>query len=214
MRKFRPGISFVIPIIVLNIIVYIIQVTTGPGFTEALLLRRGDLWNAPWTLLTSMFLHGGGMHILFNMYSLLIFGPILEQKIGSKRFILSYLGAGLFASAVGQFFYDSALGASGAVMGIIGLTIFLMPNLPVLFFFIIPMPLWVAGAVMAALDIFGAVGIGQQGIANVAHLAGLGLGLLIGFFLSRQKQRFYTKFSQKGEMDDNDIDEYLKSGRI
>jgi len=69
------------------------------------------------------------------MYALLIFGPLIESKIGSKRFIMIYFISGLLAGIGSTFFYAKALGASGAIMGILGVTIVMMPNLRVLLFF-------------------------------------------------------------------------------
>lgn len=207
-------IPAVMPIVFINIGIFFLQMVFKDSFTESLLLHQGDLWHAPWTLITSMFLHANAMHLFFNMYTLIIFGPLLEEKLGSWRFLLAYLGTGIFAGIISQFVYPAALGASGAVMGIVGVIIMVMPNLPVFFFFVIRMPLWVAGIVIAGIDLLGVFGIGFSGIANLAHLAGLGVGLGIGYLLGKQKQTFYKKFTKSSEMDDNDIEEYLKSGRI
>jgi membrane associated rhomboid family serine protease len=210
----RKSISVVMPIIIINIAIYLLQLIMQDSFTGPLILKQGDLLHAPWTLITSMFLHATPLHIFFNMYVLLMFGPMLESKIGPLRFTLAYFATGIFASVVSQFFYPASLGASGAIMGILGIIIILMPHLPVVFFFFIPMPLWIAGIVIAAVDILGALGVGIQGIANWAHLAGLSLGLVIGLLLNKQKKHFYKKFTKTSEMDDSDIDEYLRSGRI
>jgi membrane associated rhomboid family serine protease len=216
--------SFVIPLIFVNICIFIFQIVLGQGFTDALVLNKGDLFIRPWTLLTSMFLHGSPMHLVFNMYALLIFGPLLEQRIGAKRFIIAYLGTGLLAGLIASevarvcdffplpqnFCFQSALGASGAILGIIGVTIVLMPNLGILLFFIIPMPLWVFGIIIALIDLFGIT----PGVASAAHLAGLSAGALYGLHLRGQKREFHKKFKQKFELDDDDVEEYLKSGRI
>jgi len=205
--------SVILPIIIANIIMFALQIITGNSFTNALILRAGDLVVRPWTLVTSMFLHGSVLHIFFNMYVLFMFGPLLEQRIGPKRFLLIYFVSGILAALISQFIYPAALGASGAIMGIIGVVIMLLPNLRVLFFFVIPMPLWIAGIVIAAIDIFGALGCGGQ-VANVAHLVGLGCGLFYGWLLKGQKRKFHRKFEQKSYMSSDDVDEYLRSGRI
>jgi membrane associated rhomboid family serine protease len=216
--------SFVIPLIFVNFLMFLFQIVLGQGFTDSLVLNKGDLFIRPWTLLTSMFLHGGVWHIVFNMYALLIFGPLLEQRIGPKRFILAYIGTGLLAGIIasevarvcdflplpGNFCFQSALGASGAILGIIGVTIVLLPNLGILLFFVIPMPLWMFGIVIALVDLLGIT----PGVASAAHLAGLGAGVLYGLHLRGQKKEFHKKFKQKFELDDEDIEEYLKSGRI
>jgi len=204
--------SVVLPLIGINILVFILQKTIGPGFTNAFLLHGGDLLVRPYTIITSMFLHGGFDHILFNMYVLFIFGTLLEQRIGQKRFLIIYFLSGILAGIGSQFLYDAALGASGAIMGMMGVVIMIMPNLRVLFFFFIPMPLWIAGIVIALIDTIGI--FLPNSIANLAHLIGMGTGLTYGFLLKKQKKKFHRKFSKKMELDSDDVDEYLRSGRI
>jgi len=205
--------SVVLPIIGANVIIFLLQLVLGGWFTDAFVLRAGDLLARPYTLLTSMFLHGGVDHILFNMYVLFIFGTLLEQRIGQKRFMFIYFASGILAALISQFIYPAALGASGAIMGMMGVVIMIMPRLKVLFFFFIPMPLWVAGIVIAVIDILG-VFIPGGGVANVAHLVGLACGLVYGYSLKKQKKRFHRRFKHKTEMNSDDIEEYLRSGRI
>ncbi|MFW6220747.1 MAG: rhomboid family intramembrane serine protease, partial [Nanoarchaeota archaeon] len=145
------GINRIIPIIiVINIICFLLQ--NFDGFTELFFVAKGDYFNRPWTLLTSIFLHGSLFHILINMYILYMFGGLLESKIGSKRFLSLYLTCGIFASFISSLIYPAALGASGAIFGVIGALIILMPNLKILLMFVIPMPLWVAGILLVILD--------------------------------------------------------------
>ncbi len=204
--------NVVLPLILANVIMFILQIVLGRNFTELFLLISNDIFTRPWILLTSMFLHGGLNHLFFNMYGLFLFGILLEQKIGAKRFIFIYLATGIIAAFVSSFFYPRALGASGAIMGIIGALIILMPNLRLLFLFAIPMPLWIAGIVWALFDFFGI--FMPSGIANIAHLVGMGTGLLIGLYLKKQRKDFQRKFSSKTHMDTGDIEEYFKTGRI
>ena len=165
--------SAVLPIIAINAVVFLLQIALGAGFTNSLILVSSDIFARPWILLTSMFLHAGINHILLNMYGLLIFGQILEQRIGAKRFLFIYLLSGIAAAFLSSFFYSSALGASGAVMGVIGALIILMPGLQLLLFFVVPMPLWIAGIIYAGMDIFGV--FFPSGIGNIAHLVGMGI---------------------------------------
>jgi uncharacterized protein len=205
--------SAVIPLVLVNIAIFILQMVF-PVATEPFVLHRFDVIHAPWTLITSMFMHGGVMHIFFNMYVLLMFGPLLEHRLGVKRFLALYFVSGIAASFLSQFIYPSALGASGAIMGLMGGIIMLMPDLKVLFFFFIPMPLWIAGIIIAAIDVLGVFGLGITGVANIAHLAGMGVGLGYGFYLKRRQRKFYRRFESKNHMDDDDIEEYINSGRI
>ena len=158
-----------------------------------------------WTLLTSMFIHGGFAHLFVNMISMFFIGGLVEKLIGRKRFLWFYLGSGLIA---GLFFVGFAflgvfvpggetifggvdafaVGASGALFGLGGLLAVLIPRLKVLVFFIIPMPMWLA---MAAL-MFGlwAISIGAGlPVGNTAHLGGLVVGVVYGFYLRKRYSR-------------------------
>ena len=179
----RPVRTVVLPLIGINAIVFLLQVVLGRPFTELLLLDQSRVWFEPWRLVTSMFLHGSFNHIFFNMFGLFIFGPILEQRIGPKRFLMLYLGAGLLAGIAAALLYPASLGASCAIFGMLGALIMLLPRLQILFFFVIPMPLWVAGIVWVLLDTIGL--FFPTGIASAAHLAGMAAGLLVGWYIKR-----------------------------
>ncbi|MCH7973778.1 MAG: rhomboid family intramembrane serine protease [Bacteroidetes bacterium] len=202
----------VMPLIGINLLFFILQVVLGDGFTQVFVLIGKDVFTRPWILLTSMFLHGGFNHIFFNMYALFLFGPMLEHRIGAKRFLIVYLGSGLIAGFLASFVYPAALGASGAIMGMIGALIIVMPHLRLLFFFFIPMPLWIAGIVWAFLDAIGV--FYPSGVGNVAHLVGMGAGLLYGLHLKQKKQQYDVTFKSKTHMDVEDLEEYFKTGRI
>ena len=214
----------VIPLLAANIVMYILQAVI-PGFTESFLLQSSDVLSRPWILLTSMFLHADIAHLFFNMYALFMFGPILEHRITTRRFLILYFGSGLLAGILSTPFYDAALGASGAIMGVLGATIMLMPDLQVLFFFVIPMSLRTAGMIFALLEILGALGWGIPGVANIAHLVGLGFGLAYGWTLLRKRERYAKEFAYKPkrkktefessiDLDEADVEDYLKNGRI
>ncbi len=206
------------PIIFVSLIFFMLQALV-PGFETAFILISSDVYQRPWILLTSMFLHGSLDHLLFNMYGLFIFGPILEAKIGPKRFWGLYLTSGLIAGFLSHYVYESALGASGAIMGMLGTLIILMPDLDLLFFFVIPMKLWMAGIVWIGFDVFGALlgFLGTSNIGHFAHLAGIGCGLLYGLYLKRQQKQFTKKFEAKKTDDaltSQELEEYLRSGRL
>ena len=186
----------------LNVIMFIIQAIVGDSFTQMFMLVAGDIFTRPWILLTSMFLHSGTTHIFFNMYALLIFGPLLEQRIGSKRLLISYLTTGIFAGIIYSLYHafllgapqTAAVGASGAIMGFLGLVIMLLPKMRILFFFIIPMNMRTAGIIFAAIDLIGFITPGD-GIAHLAHLAGLAAGLAFGYYFVKQKNSFAKRFT-------------------
>jgi len=202
----------VMPLVILNVVFFILQNVLGREFTSALILVGGDVFTRPWIMITSMFLHGGPYHLLFNMYVLYAFGPLLEQRIGTKRFVFIYFLSGILAAFAASFIYPLSLGASGAIMGMLGVLIILMPDLRLLFFFVVPMQLWMAAVVIVLIDVFGV--FFPTGIGNIAHLVGIGCGLLYGLYLKKQRKKFQKKFSSISHLDSEDMEEYLRSGRI
>ena len=151
-----------------------------------------------WTFVTSMFMHAPNtfLHLFVNMVSLMFIGNFVERLIGKKRFIGLYFAGGLFAGlffvliamATGSDLNVYAVGASGAIFTLGGLLAILTPRLPVLVFFIIPMPMWAAmGFLMFGIWALSS-GFGLP-IGNMAHLGGLIVGLGYGFYLRRKYPR-------------------------
>lgn len=151
-----------------------------------------------WAWFGSIFAHGGLGHILINSLVLFFFGTVLERRIGSKRFLALFLVGGVVAGlsqatatlftvdAIGP--QNGALGASGAIAAVLGALTVLNPNLRVYLWFFIPMPLWVLTIGFAAYDAFFAAtgGVGAGGVARLAHLSGLAIGLAYGWKLKRE----------------------------
>jgi membrane associated rhomboid family serine protease len=143
-----------------------------------------------WTWVTSVFAHGGFTHIAMNSIVIYFFGRIVEQYIGSRDFALLFLGSGALAG-LGQIAIQvyqgggaGVLGASGAGLAIMGVLTVLNPNLRVYLYFLLPVPLWLLTLGYTGITVFSIIGpgggIGSGGIAQVAHLVGLGLGLAYG----------------------------------
>jgi len=157
-----------------------------------------------WTLLTSMFMHAGFFHLFVNMLSLFFAGSLIEKIIGRKRYIWFYLFSGIFASLLfvlmslifSSDFNAYAVGASGALFGLIGLLMLLTPNLPVYVMFI-PIPIKMKYAAPGMLILLWAISLaGNISIGNTAHLGGLIAGLIYGLFL-RGKYKNKIKYIQK-----------------
>lgn len=174
----RHNERFALKIVGATVVIFILQMLF-PLITDNFALIASRAWSEPWMFLSAIFLHADFMHLFFNMFGLALFGSLLEQIIGSKKFLGLYLGTGVFASLVAVWFYPASLGASGALMGVLGALAVMRPKMIIMLNFI-PMPMWVAVFVWAALDFIGFFG-GTTGIANVAHLAGLFSGLAVGY---------------------------------
>ncbi|KPP85176.1 MAG: rhomboid-like protein [Rhodobacteraceae bacterium HLUCCO07] len=160
------------------------------------------------TLVTSMFLHGGFMHIIGNMLFLWIFGDNLEDLMGHGRFLLFYLacgvGAGLVHVAMAPESTVPTVGASGAIAGVMGGYLLLFPKarIDILFIFIIffrifTIPAWVMLAVWFGMQFFGGLGADPQagGVAYWAHAGGFVIGgiLTIPVFLSNGGKDFWEQ---------------------
>lgn len=151
-----------------------------------------------WTLLTSVFSHSMFLHIFLNMFVLYSFGTVILMTIGLKRFLIFYLTAGIFSSfahaAVSAFILGQpdlpALGASGAIAGIILLFSLLYPKEKILIMGIIPLPAIWGALAFIGLDIWGLVAqAGGHGlpIGHGAHLGGAFIGIV--YYLYLQKTR-------------------------
>lgn len=189
-------------LIIINVVVYILQMLldNSLGLTNLLALYPIESGKfQPYQIATHMFTHGSVMHILFNMFGLWMFGRVLENHWDSKRFLFFYFICGIGAAVVHLVVsyytngFSAAIGASGAVMGVVAAFAYLFPNTP-LYLYFIPIPIkakWVVAGLLA-YDLFS--GITNRG-DNVAHFAHLG-GALTGFILvliwnKTDKKRFY-----------------------
>jgi len=149
-----------------------------------------------WTWVTSVFSHGGFGHILFNGIALFFFGPVVERQIGSKAFAALFIVSGAVAGlgqiglslALGE--PSAVLGASGAIMAIMGVLTVLNPDMKVLLYFLIPVPIWVLTFGYAGLSVFGILSpttnVLGGNVAHAAHLSGLVIGLLYGKYVERK----------------------------
>jgi membrane associated rhomboid family serine protease len=148
----------------------------------------------PWQLLTYSFLHGGVLHLFFNMFALYMFGGELERLLGPKRFLNLYL-ASVISAALAQLAVSSlasiepypTIGASGGVFGLLLAFGLCFPNrIVVLLFPPIPMPAWLFVTLYGAVELYLGVTGTEEGVAHFAHLGGmLGAWLLIQYWRGR-----------------------------
>lgn len=149
-------------------------------------------------MFTSGLLHADWMHLLFNMYALYLFGDIVVFRLGVIPFLVIYLGSLLAGSLYSLAYhknepYYSAIGASGAVSGIVYASILLYPEME-LFLFFIPIPIkgYIFGVIYLLYSIYGM----KKQLGNIGHSAHLG-GAVGGFALTLV---FYPKVFQENTM--------------
>ena len=157
--------------------------------TGFLALKPDQFFSAPWTIVTSMFLHADLMHLFFNMFALWMFGMVLEYKVGSRNFAVLYFSSGLLGSlAYLATSWGSAvpgLGASGAIYGILGAVAILEPHLTVFMMGFLPMPMWIAAIFWAGLELLGTLDNASL-VGHWAHLGGMVAGIAMAYYLKRR----------------------------
>src|SRR3989344_6174503 len=160
------------------VIIFILQLLI-PGFTELFVLNQAS-WFQPWRFVTAIFLHASVAHIAYNLFALALFGIILEKLIGSKIFLLVFFASGIIANLIAVNFYDSSLGASGAIYGILGCLAVIRP-LMMIWAFGFPMPMFIAAILWVGAGVLGV--FMPSNVGDIAHLSGIGIGFIIGLVL-------------------------------
>jgi membrane associated rhomboid family serine protease len=199
-------------IILLNALVFLYELSLPPerleqlvnslGLVPARLERDPD---AAWTLLTCMFLHGGWMHILGNMWFLYIFGDNVEDQMGSVRFLLFYLLCGLAAGLTHDLTNAGSsvptIGASGAIAGVLGAYFLLFPRATVITLLLVGWPLLIEIPAYVYLGIWFLTQLGHgtfallhpssyENVAWWAHLGGFAAGMLLAPFFRQSPQQY------------------------
>jgi membrane associated rhomboid family serine protease len=224
MRNFQAIPPVIKNLLIINGLAYLAQqIFVGPDFhfTHFFALHdiRAELFR-PHQIVTHMFLHGDFWHLLFNMFALWMFGSMLENIWGPKRFLIFYMLSGLGAAILhlAVLYYEltptyqllptlsgkelldnlykvnqATLGASGAVFGCLAAFGYLFPNSLIYIYAIIPVKAKYFVIFYAAMELW--LGIRNSAGDNVAHWAHLG-GALVGFLLvwywnKNNRHRFY-----------------------
>jgi membrane associated rhomboid family serine protease len=134
-------------------------------------------------MLSSGFLHVDMMHLIFNMLTLWFFGPVVIEWLGIFSFVLIYFGSLIFGSLLTMMFHKNdysyrAVGASGAVTGVLYSAILLQPDMTLGIFFVIPMPAYLFGILYLLYSIYG-MKAKNDNIGHTAHFGGAIGGYLI-----------------------------------
>jgi membrane associated rhomboid family serine protease len=152
----------------------------------------------PWTPFTYMFLHGGFMHLLFNMIALFFFGPRLESMLGSRHFLGLYMLSGVMGAVASLIPpYAPIVGASGAVFGVLlGYAMF-WPRDQILIWGIVPVEARIFVVFLTLLSLVSGFGGAGGGIAHFAHLGGFLGGWL--YLKGRERTSAARRFQKKAE---------------
>jgi membrane associated rhomboid family serine protease len=190
MRAYRPvNLNVLWFLIALNVLIFIITLIRPAEVIGLLGLTPALLSKQPWTIISSMFVHGSIWHILFNMISLYFLGSFFFRAVGERSFLAVFFLGGLAGNALYILLappYATGIGASGAIFAIGGALAVLVHKVTFYIFFIpIAMPLWVAILIFFLLSFFFA------GIAWQAHLGGVLGGLIVGLILRRRRRVHY-----------------------
>jgi membrane associated rhomboid family serine protease len=160
-------------LITANLIVFLLTLLDSTlryrlGFIPVLALRQ------PWTIITYMFVHGGTMHIAFNMIGLFFFGPRLEARLGSRQFVAFYFVSGVMAALLSIPFTPRAviIGASGAVYGVMLGYARYWPRDQIYIMGIVPIEARTLVVVLTVMSLWMGFTGGAAGIAHFAHLGG------------------------------------------
>ena len=154
-------------------VIFILSQIFPDFFYSTFVLSRDTILSMPWTLLTSMFMHMDFPHLYGNMFALAVFGTLFEKQAGSRQFLVVFFAGGVLAGMAGLVFYESLLGASGAIMAVLGCFAIFRPR-SVVFVLGVPMPVLAALFVWAGLDLIGF--FSPDNVAHFSHLAGMAFG--------------------------------------
>lgn len=208
----KPYVSYTL--IGINVAIFLFQLTLGPERCNLFLNTYGTIPNEiingeDWySLLSSMFLHGGWMHIIGNMLFLWIFADNIEAIIGSTAFIMFYILGGLFASGAHIITDPDSLiptvGASGAISAVMGTYLVMFPKSRIKIIFIVFLSIFYLPAfaflgLWFVQQLFSGIGsIAPQtaeeagGVAWWAHIGGFVYGAILGFVFKKLYRNRYS----------------------
>ena len=199
MRYLPPAVK---NLLIINIIVFFgTELIGDPMYQWFALFPIGSRFFRWWQFVTHMFMHGNFMHIFFNMWSLFVFGPLLERLWGSKKFLIFYFVCGLGAALCHELVLlmqpvsnIPTVGASGAIYGLLLGFGMLYPNYELTLVFP-PVSLkakWFV-IIFAGIELLTGVLGTNDGVAHFAHLGGMLFGLILILFW-KKKGQMYTEW--------------------
>ena len=180
-----------------NVLVFFLQ-STLPGVANAFVFVPQLALVRPWSIVTYMFLHGGLMHLAFNMLALFFFGPRVEDRIRSRQFAILYFLSGVSGALLSFALAPQApiVGASAGVFGVMLAFAYFWPHEPIHIWGIIPVPARVLVIVTTVLALWSGFSGARSGIAHFAHLGGYAGAYLYLRWLDRSRGAFRKKASR------------------
>ena len=173
-------------LLIINVVIFVLTYLNFPFIENFVLFPIQSGYFQPYQLLSYMFLHSSVTHIVFNMIGLLVFGPNIENKFGTSKFIKIYLIMGLISGLASIIFINNpVVGASGAIWGIMMLFALFNPNELLYIYFIIPVRAKFIIGAFFTIELFLSIMGSSDGVSHVAHVAGALTGAL--FYLLDRK---------------------------
>jgi membrane associated rhomboid family serine protease len=227
--RYPPTVTWAL--IVVNCVVFLFQISLSPAeleeflaqfaliparYTGPFLFGDGPLGaGALIPFVTMMFLHGGWLHLILNMWTLWLFGPAIEDRLGHGRYLAFYLVCGIGAGIAHAVFNPTsivpALGASGAIAGVLGCYMWMFPLsrvivvVPILFiplifelYAFVFIGFWFLMQLLQGTVELLAPSAG--GVAWWAHVGGFVVGAVLGPLLHRPERRYRVYYADEGEL--------------
>ena len=181
-------------LLVVNIVVFFFTTFSDKIFYMFALIPSVAVKGMYWQFFTFMYTHANFTHIFFNMFTLLMFGPTIEETMGKKKYFIFYtlcgIGSGLFHILITGLNSVPLVGASGAIFGVVTAYGLLFPK-NVIYIYFVPVPALVAIVLFGLIELFSGIAGTEPGVANFGHLGGMIVGfILIKFFNFRKKREF------------------------
>lgn len=202
----------------INVLIFLFEASLSSDDLNRFILTYGsipqEIMNGEdyFTLFTSMFLHGGWMHLIGNMLFLWVFADNIEQIIGNLNFVIFYIVGGLAAHAAHIFFNINSpiptVGASGAIAAVLGAYLIMFPTskikILVIFLFrsfqipaLLFLGFWIVQQLVSGVAAIGPETTESEGVAWWAHIGGFAFGVVAGFYYKNIQREELERFKQR-----------------
>jgi membrane associated rhomboid family serine protease len=205
-RRLFPVVTWLL--VVLNVLVFLLELAGGDEFIYTWSFTPAYFSENPTaffiTIFTSMFMHAGWLHLGGNMLYLLIFGDNVEDRFGHFKFLIFYILCGMAATfaqyVLAPYVEVPNLGASGAIAGVLGAYLILMPGQRIrvlLGMWIVRLPAiivigaWIGLQLLSGIGTLASMNASKGGVAYMAHIGGFFAGAILTFFFRKRQRSIY-----------------------